>query len=252
MPLVLTFLRTLAFTAALGAASLHAQSLVHAYYFTGNLNDSVGSTTLTASNSPSASGTGSLTTTSDYYTFGPGQGLGFVGETGLRTEYTIALRFSFDTVTSYRRIINFENSFSDSGQYVLGGAFNFYLNQGTGGSITAGTSVDFILTRNSSGFVSAYQGTTLIFSFQDTNSYAVASSVSNQSTFSFFRDDGGENSAGRVDSLLFYNGAVTSTQISSGMVTSALTAIPESATVAAWMGAAGLIGAVVWRRSRRA
>lgn len=230
----------------LGARAACAQTLVHAYYFNGNLNDSVGSTALT---NPYG---GSVATNPGYFTFDAGQGLGFAGEVGLQSQYTIALRFSFDVVTGYRRIINFEyGSHTDSGQYVLNGAFNYYLNQGAGGSITANTSVDFILTRNSSGVVSGYQGSTPIFSFTDTNNYAVGNSVLNQSTFTFFRDDGGENSAGRVDSLLLYNGALSSEAITSGAVTSALTAIPEPATNAALLGMAALTGAL-WLRRRRA
>ena len=238
---------------AAGTASAQAQTLIHAYAFNGNLNDSIGSTPLTYSNSPSlaGSGPGSLTTTSGYYTFGLGQGLGFLGTSSLSTDYSIAMRFSFTTTDGYQRMIDFSNLTSDIGMYTLGTAFRFYPVV-SGGTITANTSVDFILTRSSTNStVIGYAGTTEVFRFTDTSNYAVASLVSGQASFGFFRDDGGENASGRIDTLLIYNGALSAGVIGSGAIGEALTAVPEPATTVAWSGAAGLAVALAWRRRRR-
>lgn len=235
----------LLFIAVLAGGAVRAQTLVHAYYFNGNLNDSVGSTTLT---NPYG---GSVATNPGYFTFGTGQGMGFTGASGLQTDFSIAMRFSFDTLGGYQRMIDFSNLGSDIGMYTLGTALRFYPVI-SGGTLTANTSIDFILTRSSSsGLVTGYFGTTEVFRFSDTSNYAAGSTIPGQTTWWFFRDDGGENAPGRVDTILVYNGALSSGAIASGAVTSALTAIPEPATSAALLSLAGLAGAL-WHRRRRA
>jgi hypothetical protein len=237
-------LRVFLLFAILGCGAARAQTLVHAYYFNGTLNDSVGSTALT---NPYG---GSLTSNPGYYTFGTAQGLGFTGASGLQTDFTIAMRFSFDTLGGYQRIIDFSNLGSDIGMYTLGTALRFYPVT-SGGTLTANTGIDFILTRSSSsGLVTGYFGTTEVFNFTDTSNYAVGSTIPGQTTWWFFRDDGGENAPGRVDSLLIYNGALSGAAIAAGAATNALTAIPEPATNAALLGLAGLAGALWYRRHR--
>ena len=238
--------------AIVGISSGRAQDLVHAYAYNGTLNDSVGTATLTDHG-------GSLATPG-FYSFdnadANGQGLQFVGEAGLQSTYTIAMRFSFADYSAYKRIIDFKNLTSDNGAYAHDGIPVFSV----GGDIAIGTGpvlqpdvmVDFTLTRSSDGMVTAYQGTNQIYQFDDSADHnAVADYVSGQSTFWFFQDDPmtNEHPKGLVDSILIYNGALSSAAISSGMITNALDAIPESSTYAVLVGLTGL-GLAVWRRRR--
>jgi hypothetical protein len=220
-----------------------AQTLAHRYEFNGNLNDSAGSVALTNPNGG--------TVNSGTYSFSAGQGLGFVGGLGLQTTYTIAIRFKFENVTNYGKFIDFKDRTSENGAYVVTSTFLFFGTSGTQtGSITANTYADFILTRDSSGAVKAYDGasSTPIFSFTDGSSIAVAngSGSATNSVLWFFRDDTGntDNASGEVDRILIYDGA-----LSGAATVGVLSAIPEPSTYAAIFGAAAL-GLAAWRRRR--
>ena len=154
--------------------------------------------------------------------------------------------------------MDFKNLTSDNGAYAHDGIPVFSV----GGDIAIGTGpvlqpndmVDFTLTRSSDGIVTAYQGTNQIYQFDDSNPAdrnAVADYISGQSTFWFFQDDPMtlEHPKGLVDSILIYNGALSSAAISSGMITNALDTIPEPSTCAVLAGLMGL-GLAVWRRRR--
>ncbi len=226
------------FCASLGFAfTAQAQTLVHSYYFNGDLSDSTGSTTLVSNG-------GSLAT-NGVYTFGVTQGLQFTpsgSEAGLLHEYTIGLRFYFDDVSSYRKVIDFSELLSEEGVYVAGGAFTFFDTTGTSGSVSSGSYVDFILTRDSGGMVKGYVGTSLELTFADTSD-AVSSN-----SFWFFRDDIGgnfENGSGAVATILIYNGAVAPENIS--LVVDGLSAVPEPSTWAL-LTATPVLAFALWRR----
>ena len=229
---------------ALAAASATAQTLVHSYDFNGNLNDSTGSVALTNPNGGSVG--------SGVFNFAAGQGLSFVGELGLQSTYTIAIRFRFDAVDSYAKLLDFKDRTTDNGVYVNSSAFTFYNALVSGGTIAANTYTDFILTRDSGGVVSAYDGSsaTPLFSFTDSSSYGVANgdNSATNAVLWFFRDDVAQNAehvGGQVDRILIYNGA-----LSGAATVGVLSAIPEPSTYAAIAGAVGLAIAV-WTRRRK-
>ena len=158
--------------------------------------------------------------------------------------YSIGMRFSLGQVSGYRRLIQFQDA--DIGQYVFDGAFRFYDNGNnpSGGSITANTTVDFVLTRTTTGTVTGYvNGSSIpVLSFLDGSD---ARTDSNR-TLQFFRDNTGGSdfsTSGNVSLLRVWNGLLTAAEIPTAM-----TIVPEPTTaVLVTVGAAG----AMLRRSRR-
>jgi hypothetical protein len=199
-------------------------ALVHDFLFQGNLNDSVGAATLTALG-------GTIGGTA--YAFAPDQGLS-LSSPALASSgtYTVALRFHFQTITLYRRILDFKNLTSDTGLYVLNANLHFFNEAtGSGDPIAADTLVTVAVTRDAAtntfaGYVNGLQA----FSFVDGSFLGVLSGPGN--ILYFFRDDnavGGESSGGGVDRIMIWDNAL------SGLETATLDlserAVPEPSNV---------------------
>lgn len=161
--------------------------------------------------------------------------------------YSIGVRFSLGQVSGYRRLIQFKDF--DVGQYVFDGTFRFYDNGNNpeGGSITANTTVDFVLTRTVSGTVTGYvNGSSVpVLSFVDGSD---ARTDANR-TLHFFRDNTGGSdfsTSGNASLLRVWNGPLTAAEIPTAM-----TAVPEPMTsVLLAVGAAGVGLRMSWRRTR--
>jgi hypothetical protein len=149
--------------------------------------------------------------------FPQGNGLKLSPTTGVIPNggtYTIVVLFELDSVSGYRRIIDFKNGTNDRGLYVHEGKLEFFPHaSGTSTPITANTYVQVVLTRDaSSGTVVGYVDGAQQFSFTDTAGDAVIDSSFN--TLRFFRDNeaiGGvstEHSAGSVARIRLYNTAL--------------------------------------------
>lgn len=177
----------------------------------------------------------------------PGTGLSLSGlplnDGGGFGNYSIGMRFSFSDVSNWRRMITFADV--DTGMYVTSGTFNFYTGaNNAGGSITADTVVDFVLTRN--GTTNAVAGyvngaSTPVLSLG--NDSEVGRSLSG--TLQLFRDNSGGREispAGRISMLRVWDGPLSPAQIPMAMV-------PEpSALALCGLGVAAiLLGARRWR-----
>ncbi len=224
------------------AAFASAQALVHDYQFNGNANDSVGSINMTTPN-------GGSFATPGLFTFGVNQGPRLVAELSLQSAYTVGIRFTFNTVTGFNKVIDFANLGNEVGLYVANGQFNSLTGNGShvGGTVTAGQSLDLVFSRSNAGVVTGYVNGSQIFSYTDSLGQSVPVN-SGGAVFWFFRDDNvnpGEAAAGVVDRIVIYDGVV-----SAGSVPGLLSAVPEPSTWTVIAGAA-VLGFVVLRRRRR-
>lgn len=239
----------LALAGLVGTAS-GAATLTHDYQLNGTLADSLGGPALVAAGG-SIGGTG--------YTFGANQGLSLSNGLASNGDYSIEMKFSFDQIGGFRKILDFKNQTSDNGLYALGSQLNFY-NFATGGSgFSNGAMVDVILTRDggSNGVVGYLNGAPAI-SFGDTGLDAIFNAAND--VVQFFKDDfvtgGGESSSGFADYIRVYTGVVDGNQaacLSSGGTTGACgipgggNNVPEPGTLAL-LGIAALAAGLRRRR----
>ena len=224
----------------LAPAAASAQTLAHQYFLAGNLADALGGPALTADG-------GSLS--ANGYTFGANQGL--TTQFTQLSPYSIVLRFSFDAVTGYRKVVDYKGLSADAGAYVLDGADNFYPRaNGAPGAFTAGTLEQFVLTRNAAGIVAGYVNGVQQYSYDDSSLLdAIFTGNAN-----LFIDDNAtgqrEASSGFVNYVAFYNGALSAGQVAGLTFPSPTSTVPEPATLA--FVAAGVAAIGVARRRRSA
>lgn len=205
--------------------------LVHDYEFKGNLNDSLGGPSLVSLGG---------TVGSSSYTFGAQQGLSLSNGLASPGTYTIDLSFAFDTLSGYRKFLDFKGLGADAGLYVLSSNLNFYpVVTGSGTPFSPGTFARVDLTRDDvAGLVSGYVNGVQQFQFNDSSTaYATFTSASN--IINFFQDDtvtsGRESSSGSVNQIRIFNTALSSTDVAA---LNNPASVPEPA--AALMVASGL------------
>lgn len=128
-----------------------------------------------------------------------------------RNRYTIVVKFRFDDVTGYRRVIDFSRALSDKGPYVLNGAFVFHPNAlGSPVTIDAGEWVNVVLTRSQAGRLRGYVDGQQVFDVTDPN----AGKINHLNTLRFFRDnDNREESGGAVSRIRLYDNGMTPAQV---------------------------------------
>lgn len=207
----------------LGSALLLAQSVaafddnpIIDYQFDGTLTDGAGGSSLsplpecpTDPAAPCNSLTGFGTDADGSFwewesTNGNGGGFSLSTSTVLGDTYSLRLRLKFDSVASYRKIIDFKDRASDNGLYFLSGDLVFYRAgaiSGNGEDIAANEFVDILLIRDGgSNQVDLYlfDGTryVLALSFEDDTSEVVAVEDSGGSLLRFFHDDAITSSEG--------------------------------------------------------
>ncbi|MCX6156611.1 MAG: InlB B-repeat-containing protein [Ignavibacteriae bacterium] len=169
---LLLILVTVLFTVIL-LKSAGAQTLVAEYEFAGTLTDRLNGSTLTAwGPTPVSNGDPSylrnnvesafLTDANgDYWTWRSDQkeGGGFYIDVNsdIRTNYSIGLRFSFDsTGPGYRKIIDYQNCVSDNGFYFCGNKLVFYPSGNGTTTISNNQLIDLVVTRSTDGVFKAY------------------------------------------------------------------------------------------------
>lgn len=226
-------------TSLTGAITPQAQAaLVHQYQFSGDYSDSVGSIALTG-NGGSFSG-GELI-------FGQNEGPTLQAEASLTSVYSMGLRFSLDALNGYRKVLDFKDRASDSGQYLLDSNPEFFPVLTGTGSVNPGVLVDLVVTRDAANTYSAYLNGSLSFSFTDSTSLAVSPTA----IYQFFRDDlatgGRESSSGKVDEIRVWNTALSASDVADAF---APVVIPEPPTYLAGALLALPFGAQVLRRLR--
>ncbi|WP_439546038.1 PEPxxWA-CTERM sorting domain-containing protein [Sandarakinorhabdus sp.] len=217
--------------AALAAAPATAATLVADYQLNGSLADALGGPDIT--NNGGTLGPNGIT-----FNNNQGPSLGGFNDT---QQFSIIVGFSFDTLSGYRKILDFKNRTSDAGLYNLSNSLNFFpFNATISNQFQVGTLHRLVFTRDLAGnvntFVDGNNGLTLV----DSSNQATITSV-----LHFFNDDFAfgpqESSSGFVDYIQIYDAALTNTQIISG-------AIPEPASWAMLIAGFGLVGATLRRR----
>ncbi|HEY8175155.1 MAG TPA: LamG-like jellyroll fold domain-containing protein [Gemmatimonadaceae bacterium] len=231
----------------MGPASSHAAVLVRDYELNGSFADTLGGPAINPDG-------GTLNATN--YSFGQNQGLNVLNAAAPHdysfNDYSIETTFSFSTLSGFRKILDFKDRTSDSGLYNLNTALNFFpvaTATGSPGAFTADVPAHLVVTRDavSSQFVGYVNGVQQI-SFPDSSGLAVFDSTGN--IMRFFEDDSvtgqSEASAGVVDFIRIYKGALTATE-----VRALEQPVPEPATLL--LAGVGISTLVVgaWRRRGR-
>lgn len=182
-----------------GSIELFSQPL-HEYFFNGNLNGTNGGPTL-VQETPCGAAVGAFgvqtvavvgqtCTASNVFCFNDGGGLRYNNPNYITNQYTIHMFFKFNTLGGYARIIDFRNSASDNGAYLLNNCLNFYPtgNVGTCPNFIANTYYLFTFVRNgATNIVTVYVNGVLFTTYNDAaNDYRCATNVT---PIKFFRDD---------------------------------------------------------------
>lgn len=145
--------------------------------------------------------------------FPEGNGLQLIDATSVipRNRYTIVVKFRFDAVSNYARVIDFSRALSDDGPYVLGGQFIFHPNAPeTVANIDVDEWVNVVLTRSRAGRLRGYVDGVKVFDFTDTT----AGKFNDLNTLRFFRDnDNREETSGAVSRIRLYNDTMTPAQV---------------------------------------
>lgn len=198
---------------------------IHVYELGGNYNDTYGG--------PPLVGQGG-TFTAGGYQFGMNQGLTLDGAMP-PSVYTVDIIFSFTTITSWRKIIDFKNLAVDEGLYVYEGALQMVIVQladfeTSTATITPNVTLRMTLTRDAATHVAGYldrvgapsarsaapdipTAPTGPFEYDDSMGVAVVQGTS----VTFFVDDTptgqGEAAPGTVRRIAIYDVALTAAQV---------------------------------------
>ena len=184
-----------------------AASVTHIYDLNGTLTDSLGGPSLVPAG-------GTLTATG--YVFSANQGLGLAGGVLDGASYSIELIFNFSNLNGDRRILDFKST--DTGLYTDFSALMFFISNvpnsqaiiGPSGAFVPGQDVHLVLTRDAiSGTVVGYINGVQQISFAD----AGGNAVFNDNLIHFFIDDTVEASAGVVDRIRIYDGALSGAEV---------------------------------------
>lgn len=145
--------------------------------------------------------------------FPDGNGLQLVDATSVipRNRYTIAVKFRFDTVDSFSRVIDFSRALEDTGPYVFNGQFVYFTNDtATITNIDPDEWVNVVLTRSRAGRIRGYVDGVQVFDFTDTT----AGKMNSLNTLRFFRDnDNREETSGAVSRIRLYDDGMTPAQV---------------------------------------
>lgn len=146
--------------------------------------------------------------------FPPGSGLRLFPSSDLvpSNAYTIVLLFKFDTVASWRRILDTKNAVADQGLYVIDGRLRFYPSgMESVVCMTNGIWHQVVVTRDLGGFMTAYCDGVPVLGVDDSvNGYGLVTAAN---VIRFFKDNGGEDSGGSVCRIRLFNCALTPVEV---------------------------------------
>lgn len=205
------------------------------YEFENSLADASSGSTLTVAPAcpadPCNATTGFGTSGGDQYfewtsTTNRGGGLTVDTQASLGDSYTIMLKFSFDQMTSWRKIIDFQDRSSDNGFYIYNGLIQEYpLGDGVT-TFSPGQEITLMVTRDGASkqfTVYVYDGTNFVQDLQVTDSNddaipAVSPVHSGGTRLGFFFDDTDTTSEATSSGKVFYirmwsQTALTSSQL---------------------------------------
>lgn len=134
--------------------------------------------------------TGQTCTASTVFCFNDGAGLNYPNPSYITNQYTVHLFFKFNTLGGYARVIDFKNSTTDNGAYLLNNCLNFYNNGNVGTCPFFTANIYYLLTlvRNgATNIVTVYVNGNLFTTYNDAaGGYAC---TTNTTPIIFFRDD---------------------------------------------------------------
>jgi hypothetical protein len=209
----------------LALPSVWGSTLSHDYNLTNSLSDLIGSTPLNGDG-------GSITAAG--YSFAAQQGLNVSSALSNVGDYSLLMDFSFQSLSGYKKIVDYKNLASDNGVYNLNTDLDYFnFSFGPTGAFTANTAARVIVTRDSTtGVVTGYVNGVSQFAFTDSTSDATFTGTNG--IIRFFEDDnvtgGRESSAGLATRISIYNGALTSTEVAALGGPQVPTAVPEPAS----------------------
>ena len=183
--------------AAFSAPAMAIPAALHAYDLNGSFADALGGNAIT-------SGGGTLGPTG-YTLDASNQGPSLTGP-GITDHYSIEMKFSIDSTSGFKKLIDFKNRGSDTGLYNLNSAQNFYnVATGPGGAYAAGSLAHLVVTRDgTTDLFTAFVDGVQQISFTDSGDLAVISS----NILHFLRDDaatGGEQTTGFIDYIRIFD-----------------------------------------------
>ena len=208
----------------LGPASGWGAILVRDYELNGSFADALGGPVINPDG-------GILNPTN--YSFGPNLGLNVVNALAPHdystSDYSIETTFSFSTLSGFRKIIDFLDRTSDNGLYNLNTALNFFpVTTGPSNAFQPDVFAHLVVTRDAAGQFVGYVNGVQQISFTDATGLATFTGPND--IMRFFEDDfatgQGEASAGVVDFIKIYKGALTAAE-----VRALEQAVPEPATL---------------------
>ncbi len=174
--------------------------------------------------------------------FGPNQGPTIGGFSNLGT-YSIVVEFSFETLTSYQKILDFQNGSSDLGLYALEDFLYFYdFAISEAAVLSAGQLHRLVLTRSEpEQLVVGYLDGVEAFNFADTSGAGVI-----ESNLALFQDDSTtdfeEAASGFVGLVQVHDTVLSASEVAGfGLV-------PEPESWALMIMGFGLVGATLRRR----
>lgn len=229
-------------------------TLTHDYELNGSYADALGGPSLGHDG-------GTFDANLTQYVFGANQGLtlsnGLSNSAGNNGNYSIETRFQFTTTNGYRKILDVKNLTVDAGLYNLDNTLNFYPSA-SGGTLFSSSNpyADVVLSRNgSNNVVTGYVNGAQVFSFTDSSGAAIFNSANN--IIRFFEDDTatsqGEASAGSVDRIRIFDGAVNQAQVTALYnntfpIPMSGASVPEASTLLCFGSLVGMGGAILRRR----
>lgn len=243
---------TIAGLGSLGASLPAQAALVANYEFRNTL-----SSTIPTAPDLVPFGPGSYTTATiggtptTIYNFGVQQGLSLNTAGMISDNYTIAIVFSFDGVSGWRKIFDFKNLTNDDGLYTSDGRLRFWPIDDVGPALGPATFFETVLTRASStNLISVYMEGTPIFSFTDSYFSGVISAAN---LLNIFQDDivfaGAESSSGSVAAIRIFNHVLTAAEVANLHLISPSAAPPKG--VPAPLPLLGFAAACGWSRNLR-
>lgn len=173
------------------------------------------------------------------------------------SEYSVAMRFQFDLPNSWpswHRIIDFKNLSSDYGLYNVGSGSNLsvYGAAGSSGFVDANADgwYDLVMTRTNNNNVNIFIDGQSQLSFLDSSK---RTEISSDNVLNFFLDNYLEYTAGSVDRIMIFDGAldaseVASLDLSKNVQQSKSQSVPEPAT---HLGLGGLAAVSLLRKKRK-
>lgn len=151
------------------------------------------------------------------YTFGTNQGLRLTGGLVDTSNYSVAIRMEYDSMSpTWKKVIDFRSRSSDNGLYVQGDKLTLFPDRAGGPTaLVANTDFVVVLTRDTwTGETKGYINGILQWTFTGSTG-AVA--VPPNNVLTFFEDDfatgANEAQAGSVDCIAVYDGVLTAAEV---------------------------------------